>query len=256
MQNRKNILLPILIVAMALILASCKKKDDTELRPVDASITIYMQHVVKGIPVEFDNIRYQNLFGNLYSVSRLQYFVSDFLLTMRDGSTIFIDEAFYVDARDDSSLILSPSTRIPIGEYAGVSFIFGLTEQKNLAGRYPNPPENNMEWPLALGFGYHYMKLEGKVDSAGTINNFQAHTGPTFGNQNYIRVSLPGVSFTTSGDQAGFAISMDINQWWESPNTFDLNLMTMVMGNQEVQQQLHDNGMSVFSFEPLISVSE
>ena len=41
---------------------------------------------------------------------------------------------------------------------------------------------------------------------------------------------------------------MDINQWWVDPNTIDLNDMTMVMGNLEKQQKLHDNGNNVFVF--------
>ena len=30
-----------------------------------------------------------------------------------------------------------------------------------------------MEWPPALGEGYHYMKLEGKFDSTDLVKNYQ-----------------------------------------------------------------------------------
>jgi hypothetical protein len=47
---------------------------------------------------------------------------------------------------------------------------------------------------------------------------------------------------------------MDINKWWQDPNTIDLNDITMVMGNQEIQQILHDNGENVFSFNPVMYI--
>jgi hypothetical protein len=111
-----------------------------------------------------------------------------------------------------------------------------------------------MEWPIPLGGGYHYMKLEGKVAAGEVQNNFQAHTGPTNGNQNYIEVSLDGSLFLVDNPQALLVIGMDINKWWNNPNLLDLNEITMVMGNQAVQEKLKANGMDVFHVEPLIGI--
>lgn len=243
----------LILVITSLILKSCTKDEENE--PSEAKLNIQMMHFVGNEEVEFDNIKYSNAFGNLYSVSRLQYFISDFILERADGAEIYIDDEFYVDGQTESTMAFSPEEKIPAGDYASVSFIFGLSTEKNVAGAFPNPPENNMEWPPTLGSGYHYMKLEGKVDSAGTINNFQAHTGPTNGNQNFIEVTLPGSAFTVSESEVTLFIKMDINKWWENPNTFDLNGMTMVMGNQEIQQKLQENGGDVFVFETPVSVN-
>ena len=241
---KRSFILLFLLAAVAL--SSCKK-DENETAP-DVQIIIDLLHYIDNEELELNNIKYTNAFGNQYSVARLQYFISDFRLEKSDGTEVFIDEEFYVDGSLESSMTLTPGTVIPAGDYSSVSFIFGLSAAKNTPGRFPNPPENNMEWPPALGSGYHYMKLEGKVDSAGVINNFQAHTGPTHGNQNFIEIELQGSSFTASESAVNLSIKMDINKWWVSPHTFDLNKMTMVMGNQEVQQKLHDNGLDVFSF--------
>jgi hypothetical protein len=250
MMKRIIFLNSLAILMFAIGFNSCKKDDDPEPTPVEyTQINFVMKHVVSDQLVEYDNIQYTNTFGNLYSVSRLQYFISDFTLTRPDGSEIFIDEEHYVDGMVAGTLTFTPQVEIPSGEYTSVSFIFGLSKEKNIPGSYPNPPENNMEWPPALGSGYHYMKLEGKVDSSGVINNFQAHTGPTNGNQNFIEVTLPASSFTAIGSQVTLTIKMDINKWWVNPNTLDLNLITMVMGNQGVQEMLHDNGNDVFSIE-------
>jgi hypothetical protein len=92
------------------------------------------------------------------------------------------------------------------------------------------------------------MKLEGKFDSANIVKNYQCHTGPTNGNQNYITVTLPNSGFMASGSGTTITLAMDINNWWVSPNTLDLNNMSMIMGNQSMQVKLHDNGQeNVFS---------
>lgn len=242
----------LLLIGIILILTACKKGDDTTLTPLNTNISIAFFHTVNDEVVEFDNIKYVNAYGNQYSVVRLQYFISDIILTRDDNTKIFIDEEFYVDGREPSSHYQDVTARIPFGQYIGLEFVFGLSEEKNIAGRYPNPPENNMEWPPALGTGYHYMKLEGKIDSSGVVKNFQAHTGPSFGNQNYIRVELKDAFFMISESATTIGIQMDINKWWQDPNTLDLNEITMVMGKQDIQQQLHDNGLNVFSYEPII----
>jgi hypothetical protein len=250
---KRFVLYLFLLITAGILLSSCKKDDENQTQ--DARINFQMMHYVGNETVEFDNIKYTNSFGNLYSVSRLQYFISDFRLEKADGSEVFMDEEFYVDGMVENTTVLTPQEKIPSGDYSSISFIFGLSEEKNVSGAFPNPPENNMEWPPTLGSGYHYMKLEGKTDSSGTVNNFQAHTGPTNGNQNFIEVTLPGSAFTVSGNEVTLFIKMDINKWWEGPNLFDLNQMTMMMGNQEIQEKLKENGGDVFSFEIPVTIN-
>ncbi len=249
---KRYLMILVALMIGAGIIASCEKKNEEESYPVQ--LNILMLHYVDDHEVVYDNIQYTNAFGNQYSVARLQYFVSDFRFFKTDGTEVFIDEEHYVDGLDESTYTFSPEKKLPPGQYDRITFVFGLNEAKNITGRYPNPPESNMEWPVPMGGGYHYMKLEGKVDSAGVINNFQAHTGPTMGNKNYIEVELSGFAISPTGMSVTIPIVMDINKWWESPNIFDLNLMTSVMGNQEVQQKLHDNGHDVFHYEPLITI--
>lgn len=233
----------ILLLCIGLLSASCTKKEDNiNPQPASVPLQINFKHFVGSGEVDFNTIKYTNAFGNIYSVVTLKYFISDIMVYRADGSMVKIDEEHYVDALDETTLTFRPETRVPAGQYTSISFVFGLNAEKNVPGLFPNPPESNMEWPMAMGSGYHYMKLEGKIDSAGIIKNYQAHTGPTDGNQNFITVDLPNSGFTTSNSGAIISLKMNINNWWVSPNTLDLNTMTMVMGNQAMQVKLHDNG--------------
>jgi hypothetical protein len=244
---KKSLIVAVSVLLILLTMSSCNKLEEPPLEPVSGSIVFYFDHVVGDKSLEYNKIDYTNAFGNLYSVETLKYFISDIVLKRKDGQEVYFDMEHYVDGLDKNTHVFKPGTTVPRGEYVSVSFIFGLSKEKNINGAFPNPPENNMEWPIPLGGGYHYMKLEGKIDNPGGINTFQAHTGPTDGNQNFIKVVLPKSGFTLAEKELSLYIKMDINRWWETPNVFDLNTMTMVMGNQEVQQKLHDNGMDVFS---------
>ena len=240
-----------LILSGALIFNACKKDKDVQINPVDKDATVMftLNHNVDGEQLVFDNIQYQNAVGNDYSVATLKYFISNITFHNTDGSSFLIDEEHYVDASDANTLNFLPDVKIPEGKYSSISFIFGLDTLKNKDGRYLNPPESNMEWPPAMGQGYHYMKLEGKIDSSGTIKNFQAHTGQSMGNPYFIEVNLPNSTFTADGGSFEISFSMNINKWWENPNELDLNVMTSMMGNQTLQQKLHENGNDVFSVE-------
>lgn len=232
------------IIVLSVVSTSCKK--DTEKK--DAQVNFVFSHYVGTELLEFDNIKYTNAAGNNYSVSTLKYFVSDFILTKTDGSKVIFDEAHYIDAADASIFTFKPSTLALAGDYQSLSFIFGLNEEKNISGSFLNPPESNMEWPLPMGGGYHYMKLEGKFDSTDLVKNYQAHMGRLMGIPHFINVTLPAFSLTVDGQDITFNIKMDINNWWETPNTFDLNIMSGVMGNETIQQQLQENGADVFSY--------
>lgn len=232
-----------MLVLVSMIFISCKKAE----KESHASIRILFTHFVGDEEVSFDTIKYINAFGNSYSVSTLNYFISDFVLTKDDGSTVSFDFAHYVDAKNQNTLSIDPTTKVPIGNYNKISFVFGLNEERNISGAFPNPPENNMEWPIPMGGGYHYMKLEGKFDSVNLVKNYQAHTGRLMETPHFINIEMDDLELSVDGVESIIEIKMDINKWWENPNTLDLNTMSSIMGNEAKQQTLEQNGSDVFS---------
>jgi hypothetical protein len=242
----------LLLLIVGFLISGCKKDDDND-DPIpvnDVQLNFAFSHRVGSSAVSYDMIAYQNEAGNNYSVVTLKYFISDIRLNKADGSSVLIDEAHYVDGTDLTTMVFTPSTKVPEGNYSSISFVFGLNEEKNMTGAYPNPPESNMEWPIPMGGGYHYMKLEGKLDSAGTIKNYQAHTGATMGTPYYVEVTLPSSEFTAAEGKI-ITIGMNINNWWQGPHTIDLNDVTSIMGNPDMQTLLHDNGADVFYLESI-----
>ena len=131
--------------------------------------------------------------------------------------------------------------------YDAISFVLGLNEADNTQGRFPNPPQNAMEWPEPLGGGYHYMKLEGKYLKDGLTANYNTHTGASKGIPYFVEINLP-TSFTLAGKATKAEISMDINKWYQDPSTYNFSdYGEMIMGNADAQKIVSENGVNVFS---------
>jgi len=237
-------LLLITLFASVLVISSCKKETEKQ----DAQLYFVFSHRVGSENLESDTLKYTNAAANKYSVSTLKYFISSISMTKSDGSNYVFDVAHYVDAFDPTTTTFILPNLAPAGEYESLSFIFGLNEDLNISGAFPNQPESNMEWPLPMGGGYHYMKLEGKFDSTNSVKNYQAHFGRLMESPHFFEITLPNISLNVDGLAITFNIKMDINKWWETPNTLDLNNMSGIMGNETVQQQLEQNGTNVFSY--------
>jgi hypothetical protein len=242
-----NFLISILLLAVSVLINACSNNEDVIISP-KVNLVIQINHLVDDQPLQLNNRIYRNAFGNTYSIETLKYFISHFELSGEFDEEILVDEVHYVDITSAKTLRFKSETTIPLLDYTNIKLVYGLNEADNVTGAFPNPPENNMEWPIMMGGGYHYMKLEGKFDSAAIVKNYQTHTGPTNGNQNYISLDLPITSITNTGDELILQLNYDLNKWYEKPNTIDLNDMKMIMPNQEKQMLLKENGQNTISF--------
>ena len=158
--------------------------------------------------------------------------------------------------------------KIAPGSYDSVSFILGITEEKNKSNLFVNPPEMIMAWPAVLGGGYHYMMLNGKwKDTLGSLSPFNLHlgigqlySGNTYNTdsiyafvQNYFRVNLPGSAFTLRDkDSLVFNLTMHIDRWFDTPHVYDFNFWGgHIMQKQPAMQTISENGCDVFQISKL-----
>ena len=66
----------------------------------------------------------------------------------------------------------------------------------------------------------------------------------------FFSVTLP-VSVHVDGNTWTVPIVMDLNQWYDNPNTYDFPSDPMIMGNLDRQRMLMENGPSAFSIGPI-----
>lgn len=257
-------LLSILLSTFLLVNVSCK--DENQVEKTTGKISISFNHKVDGLPLQKDMMKYINAAGNPYEINQVMYFISDVKLYKSDGAIKQIGDwtdIHYVDIDIPGTLTWDVFDEIPTGSYDSLSFVFGITKEKNQSFRFVNPPEVNMMWPDILGGGYHYMMINGSWgDNTNVIKSFAFHMG--IGQlyksnvinvdsiyafvQNYFTVSLPGSAFTIEkGKTRKIAIVMNIDSWFKTPHIYDHNYWGgAIMQKQPAMQMAKENGFDVF----------
>jgi hypothetical protein len=156
---------------------------------------------------------YINEAGNNYSITRLQYYLSEIDLIRNDSSTLRIQNFRYVDALKNPQAIMN---YIPSSEesFIGIRFFIGLTPSLNVSYSLPAVIENiDMQWPEYMGGGYHFLKMEGNFSDGSSNFGYAMHLGTdtclipvacwknfTFNNQQSVNLSL----------------TMNINEWYRA----------------------------------------
>ncbi len=234
------------VVFAALILISCGS--DQEIN--DTKIFLNFSHNVDGNPVSMDDLSHTNLAGENYNILTLKYLISDIkLISNEKDHEKIIKDVHFVDLSDPSTMFIE-SDIIENGSYT-LQVRFGLDATTNVTNSFVNEAfHTSMSWPEMMGGGYHYMKLEGSYTNDSTFYN--THTGPTMGMDHSFLCSfdLP-ININNSTNNLEYAIEMNINNWYENPNT--LNLAPAIMMDEQKQMQLMNNGMTdVFNLQGLL----
>lgn len=238
----------LILFALFISLNGCN--DNSDDAKTQGLINLHFTHNWDGLEVttsDFNDLKFTNENGELMSISKLRYLVSNIILRPTSGENIELNGYILVDMSGTTSTIIA---NVPYGTYNSISFTFGFDREDNIDGAYADLNSVSWNWPEMLGGGYHFMQFEGKYDANGTESPFAYHMGTMvlpngdFG-QNFFDVTIDG--FTMSND-IDINIEMNIAEWFKNPitwnlNTYDINLMP----NFDAQLMMNQNGQSVFS---------
>lgn len=232
---------------------SCGEDNDDNQTP-EVFATFEFTHYWDGAlitNINFNAIQYTNANGELLSIERLRYVVSDIVFS-NDQGTIELDSYNLIDVTNNN-MSFTPQESIPPGSYS-VSFTFGLDNEDNsenlidLNSESFNVPEN-------LGGGYHYMQLDGKyINSNMEEQGYNYHAiravdnpgpNPTFPQDTFFSVDLGSIEINNNVE---IEVEMNIAEWFKTPNLWDLNVLNqMLMPNSSAQILMYQNGQNVFS---------
>ena len=233
------LLRPAAAAACALAAAGCGDDGADET----GRVTIRFEHEVDGGALELETGRYTNAAGNRYSVTRIEYILTEISLAGADGGSAGIAGYHYVNESCGGSRL---SADVPGGSYRTLRFRFGIGGEANVSGGLPNETAlNNMAWPDNMGGGYHYMRLEGIFDDGGEVASFLSHTGPAGGRDFSFPVALP-VALEVDAGHWEIAVAMNVNGWFDEP-VYDFTGAGAIMGNAYAQVLHRDNGADVFT---------
>jgi hypothetical protein len=121
----------VLLIVLSIGFVSCGEDNDDNIK-ASATTTFNFKHDWDGTSIsslDFENTAYTNANGEMVTMTRLRYIISDVTFTKANGDNVVIDGYKLVDVTNDD-LTYSPTVEIPTGVYTNVSFTYGLKHEK------------------------------------------------------------------------------------------------------------------------------
>jgi hypothetical protein len=231
--------------------SACSSPEEAQ----SASVAVRFSHNWENTPVnaaDFNILKFTNENGEMLSIERLRYLVSNVILTSASNEIYKLSSYQLVNLGEEKVTI--EGNEVPAGDYK-LSFVFGFTDTENVDGSYPDLNTASFNVPGMLGGGYHFMQFDGKYvgqSLAPAAFNYHVVSAVNSADPNNLifqdtsfKVDLGVVSISATTE---IEIKMNIAEWFKNPNTWDLNVLnTVLMPNFDAQILMHQNGKSVFS---------
>ncbi len=169
----------------------------TFAQQANVEVSLKLNHFLNEVTLSKSATGTNNLDAS-FNVERLEYFISDIVLTHDGGTKTSLKDVYIlVDAFNNSSFILGDYN---IQSLEDVSFNIGVSPSVNNgdpskwpAGLALAPKSPSMYWGWA--FGYRFVSFEGYAGPS-LKTNYQVHA---LGNKNYFKQTLPVKSTSLDG---------------------------------------------------------
>lgn len=230
--------------------AACRKPfTTTEQHSETTTMSVEFDHIVGGQNLALNSGRYQNAAGEEFSVSLLQYYVSNIQLRRTDGSiyTVEQDSSYFLIKEADAAS-RHATFKIPPGDYNELSFVLGVDSlrstmdiSKRTGALDPSGThENGMYW--GWNSGYIFLKMEGispaaPADPTGQnkyryhIGGFGGYSAPTINNIKKITIDLTasGIVKPRVGRKANVHLLVDVLKVFNGVKTISIASNPTVM---------------------------
>ena len=228
----------LLLASSAAVFVSCKKDTDPAVAPpvtTPGEVDLQFSNVVGTKPLALDGTAYATPAGETFTVSTLEYYVSNIKLTKSDGTVYAVPNSYFlVDQSKPASQHLA-LTGVPAGTYIGVSFVLGVdsttTKADPLALTGALNPANNMYW--SWNTGHIFMKMEGNVTSVTPAYPLTCHIGGYTAPYDAIVTVAPplnGSTLTVNGDHsATLAVQADMLKLFDGVSHVTLSKFSNAM---------------------------
>lgn len=221
--------------AIILGLTSCSKSVENAT-PVDnkikSTVTLQFDNVAGASNVQLNTGSYTNSSGEKFSITMLQYFISNVKFTAMDGTqyTVPQDSSYFL-VQESDAVTQFCKMRIPLNEYKSVTFTVGIDSLRStmdisqrtgvLDPAALSHDDGGMYW--GWNSGYIFFRMEGisgvaPIDPAG-LNKFRYHIGgfggystPSLNNIKTVTLDLTanGTSKVREGRTSNVHIMVDI----------------------------------------------
>lgn len=226
--------------ASGLLIVSCAFPDeDEDTDPIETgTIQLQFDNIAGDQDLQLDSTKYTNAAGEDFTVSKLNYYISNIKLVRMDGSVFTIpqDSSYFLIREAHAESQKLTIRNVLTGDYTGIEFTVGVDSVRSVMD--PSEPgrkgildkdmgptnEEAMYWDWNPG--YIFLKLEGSSDSASTpngkyyyhIGGFGGRTEKTLNNLRTIKLNFPGQkAIVTTSIVSNVLIQADIQKVFNGP---------------------------------------
>jgi hypothetical protein len=239
-------------MAVAALFASCSKNNDN-IEPD------YNEDNLASLSVEFDNIvgertlvlnntasLYTNAAGEKFSLSKVQYFISNIKVSKADGTTYTVNQDssyFLINGADKTTRFAT--VKVPEGDYTKLTFTVGVDSLRSTMDISKRTgvldPSGSMEDGMYWGWnaGYIFFKMEGNSDVISDdtngdptgkkqfkyhIGGFGGYSAPTINNIKTVTVDLTtaGIARVRSDRESNIHLFVDLLKVFNGTNSFKI----------------------------------
>jgi len=251
---RMNNIKTMVLLCIMLITAACSKNADftPDFQEADlAPLSVEFDNIVGERTFALDNTGspYRNAAGEAFTVSRLQYFISNIKVTQADGNsyTVNPDSSYFLIMGDDKATRFA-KVKVPEGDYTHLTFTLGVD---SLRSTMPVDKRTGVLDPATSGghdgagmywgwnSGYIFFKFEGNSavisddvngDPTGKkqfkyhIGFFGGYSAPTLNNIKVINIDLrtAGIARVRKDRQSNIHLFVDAMKVFNGKNSFKI----------------------------------
>lgn len=261
------------VLASGLLVVSCSfpdEEDDTD--PIETgTIQLQFDNIVGDKDLQLDSTKYVNAAGEDFTVSKLNYYISNIKLTRTDGSVFTVpqDSSYFLIREADSQSQKLTIRNVLTGDYTGIEFLVGVDSlrsvmepdspgRKGILDIYAGPTnEEGMYWDWNPG--YIFLKLEGSSDSSATPNGkyyyhigfFGGRTEKTINNLRTVKLTFPGQkAIVTTSIVSNVVIQADIQKIFNSPTQLSIKQSPSLMFTDSTKY-VADNYAGMFNVKEI-----
>jgi hypothetical protein len=222
----KNLLL---FAIVAISFSACQSDNIEPINPNDKNnLTIEFDHIAGAQNLALGSTQYTNASGEDFTVTTLNYFVSNISLKKTDGTSVTMADQYFLVKEVDPTSLTPVLKDVPAGDYTSMTFTIGVDSLKSISAVDQrtgclDPASygtDNMYW--SWNSGYIFFKMEGisskaPANSAG-LNKFQYHIGgfggrtsATANNLRKVTVNLPSTATVRKSIAPTVHFLVDVN---------------------------------------------
>ena len=215
-------------------------------------INIHFEHYANGkqiIPVDSS---YTNNFGEIYSISKLKYYVSN-ICFITDRNIPTKPSVYLVDASRQNNFSLD----LPKGKITGIEFLLGVDSILNCSGAQEGvlDPLNDMFW--TWNNGYVMFKLEGNSPSSSAVDNrLEYHIGGYKGIHRTMRkVRLPLTQLPAKSFAREINVCLNLDKYWTGKNNITISKLSVITLPGAEAAAIADNFVGMFTINSIYCYS-